>query len=236
MLICGIDFETTGLDSKLDRITEVGAVLMDWESGVPFRMLSRLVHPGRPIPLEVEKLTGISDELVSLYGFSESEVMGELCLMIEEADYAMAHNGTAFDSLFFQESLKRIGLRPPQRLWLDTKTDIRYPEAITTRNLRHLASEHEFLNPFAHRAVFDVLTMLKVASRYNLDEIIARAKEPTIYVQAVVSFDDKDKAKARGYYWCAPRKIWWRTFKESDYVVEREACGFRTAVLSGAPE
>lgn len=236
MRILGIDFETTGLLPNEDRIIEVGAVLWDWETGSALSLLSSFVHPERPIPAEITKITGITDEFVSDYGRPENHVLTDLEYLMGRADYAMAHNGTVFDKLFHDAAVKRHGLDVDEKLWLDTKTDIKFPEQITTRNLRHLASEHEFVNPFSHRAVFDVLTMLKVAGHYSLDEIIGRAKEPTFFVQAVVSFDDKEKAKVRGYYWCGPKKIWWRTFKQSDYAIEKDACGFRTVLMAGSPE
>jgi DNA polymerase-3 subunit epsilon len=235
MLICGIDFETTGLDPETDRITEIGAVLWEWETSRPLALLSVLVKPERPIPEEITKLTGITEEMVDVYGLTEEVAFRELRFLYGYADYAMAHNAE-FDRGFFEAAVARLAWIGCNRFWLDTKIDVKYPEAITTRNLRHLASEHNFLNPFSHRAVFDVLTMLKVASQYDLEEIIARAKEPTLYVQALVSFDDKEKAKARGYYWCGPQKVWWKAMKQSDYAAEKDACGFRTALLPKAPE
>lgn len=57
-----------------------------------------------------------------------------------------------------------------------------------------------------------------------------------MYVRALVSYDDRDKAKTRGYYWSAPQRIWWRSFKESDYLMEKDTCGFPTALLESAPE
>lgn len=235
ILICGLDFETTGLDPKEDRVIEVGAVLWDWERSLPLRLMSELVS-GNPVSEEITALTGIDNDLLTNYGEKEDVVFSHLCDLIDECDYVMAHNGTTFDKLFFDETMKRIRFDGSEKPWLDTKIDIVYPASITTRNLRHLASEHQFLNPFAHRAVFDVLTMLKVASNYPITNIIERANEPTLFVQALVSFDEKELAKARGYYWCAPKKIWWRSMKSSDYEIEKQQCGFRTQLLAAAPE
>ena len=234
-LLVGIDVETTGLSAEEDRILEVGAVLLDWQTGTPLQLLSKLVRPDRPIPPEITKINGIDDEMVDCYGEPEAKVFAELNAMMASADYAMAHNAE-FDKGFYLATNKRLGNEDNGIFWLCSKNDIRYPESITTRNLRHLAAEHNFCNPLAHRAVFDVLTMFKIAQSYSLDDIIARAKEPTLVVQAIVSFDDKELAKARGYYWCAPKKIWWRTFKQSDFLAERDTCGFRTQLLEKAPE
>lgn len=234
MRVIGIDVETTGLLASEDRIIEVGAVLYDWNTGIPLEMLSKLVIPEREIPVEITKITGITGEMVAQHGTVELGVIQELVMMMCQADYAMAHNA-AFDRGFIETACSRHDIGGESQ-WLCTKEDIKYPESITTRNLRHLAAEHGFLNPFSHRAVFDVLTMFKIAEQYSLADMVKRSKEPTLYVQAVVSFDDKEKAKARGYYWCGPKKIWWRTFKESDYAAEKDACGFKTVLLAGSPE
>jgi DNA polymerase-3 subunit epsilon len=236
VLICGVDYETTGLSAIDDRITEIGACLYDWDTGTPLKLMSTLVNPERPIPEEIVKLTGITDELVDLYGKSEKVAFAELHDLMSYSDYAMAFNGSRFDYLFYLAACKRLEVEPSGIFWLDASSDVKYPEAIKTRNLRHLASEHNFLNPFAHRAIFDVLTMFKVAGNYRLDDIIARAQEPTLCVQALVSFDEKELAKARGYRWYAPSKIWWREWKASDYEADKLECGFRTQLLTKAPE
>jgi len=54
-----IDLETTGFDPASDRIIEVGAVRFD-RLGNAERLRS-FVHPGRPVPLAVQRLTGITD-------------------------------------------------------------------------------------------------------------------------------------------------------------------------------
>jgi len=120
--------------------------------------------------------------------------------------------------------------------WIDTAVDVPYPEKMKTRNLLHLAAEHGFLPASSHRAVFDVFTMLQILSRYELIPVIARAKEPMMYLEACVSFNDRDLAKDRGYRWFPPKKIWWKAFKQSDAMAERAQCPFQSRVLPEAPE
>ena len=138
MKILGVDFETTGLLPQEDRIIEVGAVLWDWDTGTPLQLLSSLVHPDQSIPEEITRITGITNDLIGNYARLESEVFADLRYLIGCADYVMAHNGTTFDKLFYEAAAKRLGWPETGKIWLDTKIDIKYPEHITTRNLRHL--------------------------------------------------------------------------------------------------
>ena len=235
-LIIGIDFESTGLSFEEDRITEIGAALVEWETGLPVKLMSTLVNPGRPIPEEIVKITGITDELVDLYGKSEKAAFAELHDLMSYADYAAAFNGFRFDQPFYIATCKRLGVEPSGLAWLDFSADIKFPAEITTRNLRHLASEHNFLNPLSHRSIFDVMTMFKIASQYSLDAIIARAAEPTLYVQAVVSFKDNQKAKDYSFRWHPDSKRWWKSFKQSDFLEVKDAFDFPIQMLDGPLE
>jgi DNA polymerase-3 subunit epsilon len=243
MLLLGIDTETSGLDSTKDRIIEYGVVLFDWDTKTPVQMISELIDPtmdvgGSEFPLseEIVKLTGITDAMLASYGVYETDVLRKVNEMAHFADFRVGHNCNVFDALFVSEAYKRTGLLEPDLPWIDSIIDVKYPESIKTRNLKHLAAEHNFLPGFSHRAVFDVLTMFRVMSGYDLDAIIERSKEPMVYLQALVSFDEKEKAKERGYRWYAPGKVWWKPLKQSDAEIEVAECGFRTNRLERAPE
>ena len=57
-----LDFETTGLQVKTDRIIEVAAIL--FENGEPTKRFTSLVKPGIPIPTLIENITGITNKMV----------------------------------------------------------------------------------------------------------------------------------------------------------------------------
>lgn len=235
-LVLGVDFETSGLNPDTDVIIESACVLWDWEATVPLVMHSSFIHQPIELSPEIVKLTGITNQMLEDYAMQEVDVFSNLTYLMNRAQYVMAHFGNKFDRKFYEATCKRHSYQMSERQWLDSSIDIVYDEAITTRNLRHLAAEHHFVAPFGHRALFDVLTMLKVASHYDLASIVARANEPTVHVQALVSFDEKEKAKERGYRWFAPQKIWWKSAKLSDFERERGSYPFKAKLLDGAPE
>lgn len=240
MLLLGIDLETTGVDPSKDLIIEVGAVLYDWDRKMPVRLFSELIDPapgiaeGFILDPEVIEVTGIEPEILERFGRVEDDVLHQLTGLYDEADFFVGHNCNEFDCHFMVNAHKRIE-HTTDKTWLDTIIDIKYPKRIKTRNLRHLAAEHGLLNPFSHRAVFDVLTMFSIMSLYDLDSIIARSKEPMVYLQAIVSYDDKDLAKARGFLWHPGNKVWWKGFKESDAILEAAECGFPTRSIPKPP-
>lgn len=102
------DLETTGTNSSEDRITELGFVT--FENGVVVDRYQHLVNPGVPIPAEVEKITGISNEAVQ-----SAPPFRKLVTEIErffEEPYLLAFNSN-FDLPFLKNELKRAGaLRP----------------------------------------------------------------------------------------------------------------------------
>ena len=65
-----LDLETTGLDARRDAIMEVAAVRFHTtfaDGTIQARVLDKwrtFVNPGRPVPIQVQQLTGISDEEV----------------------------------------------------------------------------------------------------------------------------------------------------------------------------
>lgn len=233
--ILGFDLETTGLDPKTDRIIEVGAVLWDWDRQLPVEMISKMcwhTDDGSipEIPPLITKLTGIDGPMLKHHSVSTKFVLQAfLSMSYGDTLAVMAHNAP-FDIGFLNaecdrfEIVKRLGCPV-----IDSRTDIAYDKDVhKSRALTHLAASHGFLNPFAHRAVFDVLTMLKVASNYDLDEIIARSKSPNVVLTAHVSFDERDLAKAAGFHWKPEIKSWQLTIKECD-LRDDMGFGFRTS-------
>lgn len=233
MLILGLDFETTGLLVNEDRIIEVGAALWDTDRQAPIVLMSHFIDQSMDISKEITEITGI--ELIDLetWGHLPGVGLGMLLDLMKEADAVVAHNGTTFDRPLLEAEVERNHLvtQLPKLPWIDTSVDVPYPERVKTRKLTHLAAEHGFVNPFAHRALSDVLTMLKVLSHYDINSVLKTSQEPSIKLVAEVKkpWEDAalegkkevDKAKARGYRFDGAKKRWLKIVKQSALEAEQ---------------
>jgi len=101
-----VDIETTGLNPKKDEITEIGAVKIAGREIVD--TFSCFVNPGVPIPRDIVRLTGITDEMVKDAPAIE-EVLPRLLEFFGDA-VLVAHNAP-FDLGFIKEKCERIGAR-----------------------------------------------------------------------------------------------------------------------------
>lgn len=229
MRLLGIDFETTGLSPETDDVIEVGMCVWDTEHRQPIILDGFFVNWGKTISEEVTKLNGVHDSYVREFGLFQGNALDRIMKLMARTEYVVAHNGELFDKPFYKEWFKRIFSYsdPDPKIWIDTRTDIDYPEGV--RGLKYIAADHGFLNPFAHRAVFDVLTMMVIMDKYPLDEIIYSAQQPTIMVQCLVSYDDRQKAKDAGFYWDGERKQWRKSIKQHKY--KPEEFPFKTRII-----
>lgn len=231
MLILGLDTETQGLDASKDRVTEWGLVLWDSETKQPIRISGFLVKAPGGVSSEIEKLTGITNKLLEGYGVEPAQALKAILPMAEKADFICAHNAE-FDRGFYDAEYKRANIASYTRPWIDTRTDLP-KEAYQlgkSASLKYLACDHGFVYP-AHRAVNDVLAMLEILGRYDLDTTIKRAQTPNVNVRAVVSFDERLLAKERGYYWKPEQKLWIKPLKADEVDAEKDAAPFPVVLM-----
>lgn len=218
MYVLGVDVETTGFSPPNgDIITEVGAVLWHVESRRPHAMLSELVAleegDKREIPPDITRLTGITtDMLRQPLARPLPEVLSRLFELAALADFWVAHNAP-FDREFIEAAASYCFFDMPQKPWIDTSTDVPYADRITTRKLTYLCAEHGFANPFAHRALFDVLSMLNVSMRYPFEAIRLLQASPTVRLIGRQPREQNDEAREVGFRWDSDTKQWTRNVK-----------------------
>jgi len=108
------DIETTGFSPVNNRIIEIGAVKVS--DGKVIDRFSAFVNPQTPIPFEIEKLTGIRDDMVIDAPLIE-EVLPRF-LQFCDGCVLVAHNAS-FDMSFIMENARRQGL-PAEYTYVDT--------------------------------------------------------------------------------------------------------------------
>jgi DNA polymerase-3 subunit epsilon len=105
------DIETTGLDPKLNRIVEFGAVKFDRRG--PIGRYAVLINPGIPMPEEAGRVNGITDEMLA--GKPPLETVFPDFLRLVKNTIVMAHNAP-FDVSFVNENLKILFEKAPKEV------------------------------------------------------------------------------------------------------------------------
>jgi DNA polymerase III subunit epsilon len=234
MRLLGLDFETTGLDPEEDLVIEVGAVVWDTDLGQPLLIDNFFVNHGIEIGEEITKLNGVHQNFIDEFGLDSREALIRIQKLESKCDAIVAHNGTNFDKLFYKYWYNTVFEEDlniqREILWIDSREDIEYPEGTYASKLIYLAAEHGFLNPFAHRACFDVLTMMAILSKYPIEDIIYSAKQPMVLVQSMTEYHERDLAKKARFYWDADRKMWLRLMKE--HRIAKSNFPFKTRIVN----
>jgi len=170
------DIETTGLNPKVSKIIEIGAVKI--VNGEVAGTFSKFVNPEVPIPYNITKLTSITDEMV-IDAETIEVVLPEFLEFVGDS-VLVAHNA-GFDTKFIKKYAKDMG-RKVDNTVVDTMTlgHILCPELgkfTLDRICKHLGVKLEN----HHRAVDDAtatadvfkrfLKMLKEREVYTVDDL-----------------------------------------------------------------
>ena len=97
-----VDCETTGFDSESDSVIELAALPFSYDAqagaicrALPAETGQWLHDPGKPIPAEITRITGIDDAMVA----GKKIDAAALSALVEKSDLIVAHNAR-FDARF----------------------------------------------------------------------------------------------------------------------------------------
>lgn len=207
-----LDTETTGLDQAREKIIELALLRVDVDTATglpvgPVQVYDGLEDPGKPIPAEVVKITGITDADVRGQALDEARVAD----LLQGVDVVIAHNA-GFDRPFVEGRLPafaKVG-------WACSFADIDWKAQ--GRSSAKLESLAQALGLFydAHRAEMDCHALLAVLAAplpqgagTALAHVLEAARKPSYRLSATnAPFDAKDVLKARGYRWNADQRVW----------------------------
>jgi DNA polymerase-3 subunit epsilon len=144
-----VDIETTGSKANLDRITEVGIVTLEGQDVLEW---SRLINPEVSIPLNIQRLTGITPVMVSSKP-KFADIAEELYLELQDKIF-IAHNAR-FDYSFLKAEFKRVGINFTPKVICTVKLSRRLFPNQGRHNLDTLITIHGLEVQNRHRALDD---------------------------------------------------------------------------------
>jgi DNA polymerase-3 subunit epsilon len=144
-----IDLETTGANAAADRITEIGLIESD---GGQVSHWSTLVNPGVPIPPFIQRLTGITDEMVRdapTFASLQDALLERL-----SGGLFIAHNAR-FDHGFLRNAFTEAGYSLRCDVLCTVKLSRRLFPSEAKHNLDALVERHHLHAKNRHRALAD---------------------------------------------------------------------------------
>lgn len=211
-----IDLETMGLNPKTDEIIELGLLSFSFSTGDGILAITEsyneLNDPGRPIPAEVTKVTGITNEDVKGKTIDWDFVSQAL----KKSQLIICHN-SGFDRNFLElQTPEPIAEHVKTQLFACTHRDIDWKErGIESSKLDYINWKLGYFYE-GHRALNDCWATLNVLihSEGAFEELKANVrKKETLLCAINAPFEKKDLLKERLYRWSDGSaelpKSWW---------------------------
>jgi DNA polymerase-3 subunit epsilon len=231
-----LDTETTGLDSRADKIIELALLVVevDTATGAAVRVAEAyeaFEDPGIPIPPDVSELTGITDDMVRARKFDETRIAE----LTRNAQLVVAHNAR-FDRPFVEARLPAFAKLP----WACSIADIDWAaEGRGSSRLEYLAMKCGWFYD-AHRAGMDCHALLSVLNKpmpvsggTGFARLLEAARATSFRVFADgAPFAAKDQLKARGYRWDPERRVWHAELRDQA-ALDSERAWLKANVFGG---
>ena len=183
-----VDVETTGLEVRQEKITELALVRVEGDTVTD--CFSTLVNPGRPISEMVSSLTGITDAMVKDAPAVE-EVIGDA--LDFAGDLPLLGHNLLFDYRFIKKAAVNSGLAF-ERQGIDTLHLCRlFMGTEQKKNLTDACAFYQIPQPQAHRALADA------QSAHLLFQQLKRlqgGERPQAYVPASLVYQPKREQPA----------------------------------------
>lgn len=230
-----IDTEATGLNHRKDEIIEIGLVAFTFDAqgtiGDITAVYGGLNQPTIPVPAEITKLTGITDDML------EGQVidMQRVRSLVDPADLIIAHNA-GFDRPFCEAFSPAFA----KKAWACSNAEVDWrSRGYEGSKLGYLIGQSGYFHD-GHRAVDDCFALLEVLAREAegveitaFAELYHASQRSRFRVLAENSpFDMKDVLKARGYRWSDGSdgrvKSWWTEVGEG--ALDEELRFLRTEI------
>lgn len=251
MILAILDLETTSDKPETTFPTEIGLVVYDTSLKLIAATYSRFILPDpeeESLTEGASLVTGIVQAHLEKYGVLIEEAFLEIYDLLfgidsqfGGVDFFVAHNGNVFDRPIFNRLVKKsLGPIMKECLfttpWIDTMTDINYPNHMTKRNLQYLCAEHRYYIQDAHRALNDCLATSFLLNQYSIDDVIERAmgdwfryelEMVAAYKNRELFNEQKEYALAMGFGWDWDKNMRFKLIQDDERsILESEIKGF----------
>lgn len=235
-----LDTETTGLQHRTNEIIEIGVIAFSFDNngqiGDVLGVYGGLQQPSLPVPADITRLTGITDDIVA----GKSIDLQALKAIVEPADLIIAHNA-GFDRPFCDAFSTMFS----GKAWACSNAEIDWSaRGYEGTKLAYLIGQAGYFHD-GHRAVDDCFALLEVLDHRRDDaattafaELLTASRRSRVRIYAENSpFDLKDHLKARGYRWSdgsdGRPKSWW---VEVDETEKDNEIAYLRAEIYGYPD
>jgi len=147
-----IDVETTGMDARNDRLTEVAIVRFG--ASEQAQVWTSLINPGVPIPREIQTLTGITQDMVRDAPPFDA-VADKIAALLGNAVF-VAHNAR-FDYGFVKHAYSRLGTRFTADVLCTLRLSRTLFPDVTGHGLDQVIARHGLCAEGRHRALGDAM-------------------------------------------------------------------------------
>jgi len=219
-----LDVETTGLDPETDVIVELGFVLFSVEHHSTIAQGSHLFGAASNPAEAINRIPAAA--VTNEEGWPRPGFDAFFLASASRAGVVAAHNAS-FDRSFLERN-PRVDLGSSAQ-WICTHEDFPWPiERARGRSLVEIAVAHDVPVVSAHRALDDCRLLAEIFTRIpDLDERLEIAGRPRMAYKALVSYDQREQAKAAGFRWNPEMKIWTRRLA----VTELDGFPFAVAAI-----
>lgn len=218
-----IDLETTGLDYKKEKITEIGLIKVaysdDHSALSVMDIYQEFNDPGVDISQQITRLTGITNEMVKDKAIDWKHVKA----LISDCKLIVCHNA-AFDRKFLEQT--PIGNVFKEKTFGCTKNDIDW------KRREYGANKLDYLNwklgyfYDAHRAINDCWATLNLLTQEQgaFSELIENTKDEHHVYAIGAPYAVKDILKQNGFFWNTGEngkpKAWFKTCKSNQELAD----------------
>lgn len=228
-----VDTETTGLNPRKDEVIELGYILLEYCDDEIFAVSKfgyELQEPKRPIPVEIQKLTGISSKLLSGKTFNQ-EIIHDV---VVASSIVIAHNAS-FDRPMCEAAFPALSDKP----WACSLADIEWAKyGYESKKLKYLLLESGYFFD-GHRALDDCAALLTLLSSTGPDGrsffkiLMESARRPSYAVSVEAPYELRNLVRSAGYRWSSfpdrPGGVWRKNVRVEELEVEK---GFLSGIAN----